>query len=198
MNVNGKNVLVVGLGDSGFAAAELLAKKGAAVKITESSDKAEVRERLEKLSGYLVQSEVGAHTEEFCREVDLIVTSPGVDAGSLPLKIARERNIPVIGELELGAGFCPAPMIAVTGTNGKSTTTELISWILTVSGKHAVACGNIGTPLSSICGDLTPESIAVVEVSSFQLETIVDFEPRIALLLNISEDHYERHGDYDS
>ncbi|MGB2630200.1 MAG: UDP-N-acetylmuramoyl-L-alanine--D-glutamate ligase [Candidatus Omnitrophota bacterium] len=198
MDVEGKKVLIVGLGASGLAAAELLAGKGAAVKITEASDTAEIRKNLDRLSRYSVRSEIGGHTREFCKDADLVVTSPGVDAGSLPLALAGESNIPVIGELELGAGFCPAPMIAVTGTNGKSTTTELIARILTVSGKHALACGNIGTPLSRVCGDLAGDSVAVVEVSSFQLETIKEFRPHIAVLLNISEDHYERHGGFDS
>ncbi|MFQ5953223.1 MAG: UDP-N-acetylmuramoyl-L-alanine--D-glutamate ligase [Candidatus Omnitrophota bacterium] len=198
INVRGKKILVVGLGVSGYAAAELLARKGAQVRITESSDNTEIRERLEELSRYPMESEIGAHTEEFCKSCDLVVASPGARPDSLPLSLAKSRKIPVIGELELGFRFCPAPIIAVTGTNGKSTTVELIGRILSVSGMHAVVCGNIGNPLSGVCEELTEKSVAVVEVSSFQLETIKDFKAHIAVLLNISEDHYERHGGYDS
>ncbi|RKY42934.1 MAG: UDP-N-acetylmuramoyl-L-alanine--D-glutamate ligase [Candidatus Makaraimicrobium thalassicum] len=197
-DVRGKKVLVVGLGVSGYAAAELLGRRGAAVKITESSDTIEIRERLEELCQYSVEFELGGHTEGFCGDAALVVTSPGIDNGSLPLAVAGNRGIPVIGELELGFLFCRAPIIAITGTNGKSTTTELIGRILSLSGRHTALCGNIGNPLSGEVDFLTGESVAVVEVSSFQLETIKDFRPHIAALLNISEDHYERHANYDN
>ena len=197
MEFKDKRVLVVGLGVSGYAAAELVARKGARVKITESADTREIREQLEKLAPYRVRSEVGGHTEDFCGDAELMIFSPGIDARSLPLEIAGKKKIPVMGELELGYRFCPAPIIAVTGTNGKSTTTELIGRILSLSGRHAVVCGNIGNPLSGEVHLLGKESVAVVEVSSFQLETIREFKPYVAVMLNISEDHYQRHGNYD-
>ncbi|MEA3489133.1 MAG: UDP-N-acetylmuramoyl-L-alanine--D-glutamate ligase [Candidatus Omnitrophota bacterium] len=196
IDVKGKKVLVVGLGISGYAAAELLSLKGARVRITESEDTAKLRERLEKLADYRVRSELGGHTKPFCADAELVVTSPGVDPGALPLSLAAKKGIPVVGELELGYWFCRAPIIAVTGTNGKSTTTEMIGRIISLSGRHAVVCGNIGNPLSGEVGELADESIAVVEVSSFQLETIKRFRPHIAVLLNVSEDHRERHGSY--
>ncbi len=197
MELRDKKVLVVGLGVSGSAAAELAARKGAKVRVTESDDTDEIRQRLEKLAPYRMQFETGGHTEAFCGGAELVVTSPGIDAQALPLSIARDRNIPVVGELELGYRFCPAPIIAVTGTNGKSTTTELIGRILSLSGRHTVVCGNIGNPLSGEVHLLAKESVAVAEVSSFQLETIKEFRPHVAALLNISEDHYRRHGNYD-
>jgi UDP-N-acetylmuramoylalanine--D-glutamate ligase len=197
MELGNKKVLVVGLGVSGYAAAELVARKGGRVKITESADTCEVRERLEKLAPYRLQFEVGGHTEGFCSDAELVIISPGVDAQSLPLSIARRKRIPIVGELELGYWFCRAPIIAVTGTNGKSTTVELIGRILSLSGRHTVVCGNIGNPLSGEVHLLAEDSVAVVEVSSFQLETIKEFKPYIAVVLNIAEDHYQRHGNYD-
>lgn len=198
IDIRGKKVLVAGLGISGYAAAELLACKGALVKVTESEDVPEARERLKKLACYEVQYEIGGHTAPFCSDVELVVISPGMGADSFPVSVAREKGIPVVGELELGFWFCPAPVIAITGTNGKSTVTELIGSMLSSSGMHAVVCGNIGNPLSGVVDELSEKSVAVVEVSSFQLETIKDFKPRVAALLNISDDHYERHGDYTS
>ena len=197
-DVTSKNVLVVGLGISGCKAAELLAKKGAKVKVTEEADASRVQEYVEPLASYDVQFELGGHTEKFCRGADIVVTSPGASFKSLPLDLARKEGVPVIGELELGARFCPASIIAITGTNGKSTTTELIGRILTRSGRHTVVCGNIGNPLTGEVETLTEESVAVVEVSSFQLETIKDFHAHVAVLLNVAEDHYERHFTYDN
>ena len=196
-DIKGKKVLVAGLGVSGSAAAELLARKGALVSITEEADTDETRERLKKLAGYNVQYEIGGHTADFCADAELVVTSPGMGDDSFPVAVARQRGLPVVGEMEMAFWFTPAPVIAVTGTNGKSTTTELIGKILSSSGIHALVCGNIGTPLSSVVDELTERSVAVVEVSSFQLETIKDFKPHIAALLNITEDHYERHLDYE-
>ncbi|NQT33365.1 MAG: UDP-N-acetylmuramoyl-L-alanine--D-glutamate ligase [Candidatus Omnitrophica bacterium] len=196
MNVGGKKVLVVGLGVSGYASGRLLARRGAKVKITEEVDSDSVQENVKKLLQYPAEFEIGRHTRDFCDNVDLVVTSPGVDSQALPLLLAREKQIPVIGELELGFRFCEAPIIAITGTNGKSTTVELIGNILALSGKHTVICGNIGNPLAGEVEKLTPGSVAVVEVSSFQLETVKEFRPHAAILLNVSEDHYDRHGDH--
>ncbi|MFC1479893.1 UDP-N-acetylmuramoyl-L-alanine--D-glutamate ligase [Candidatus Omnitrophota bacterium] len=196
IDINGKKVLVVGLGASGYAAAELLSREGARVSITEATDTMEVRQYLERLAPYHPRFELAGHTESFCGDCELVVTSPGVDVWAVPLSRAGKRQVPIIGELELGGWFCPAPIVAVTGTNGKSTTVELIGRILSLSGRHTVVCGNIGNPLSGEVTGLTEESVAVVEVSSFQLETIKYFKPSIAVLLNISEDHYERHTDY--
>jgi UDP-N-acetylmuramoylalanine--D-glutamate ligase len=197
MDVKGKNVLVVGLGVSGYAAARLLADKGAFVKVTESADSEDIRNSAAGLSLYSVESETGGHTEMFCSRADLVVTSPGVPPSAPPLSFARTRNIPVIGELELGFIFCPARVIAVTGTNGKSTTARLIGEILSFSGIHTVVCGNIGNPLCGEQGSLTDKSVVVAEVSSFQLETIRSFRPYVAVLLNVAEDHYDRHGGFE-
>jgi len=197
-DVKNKKILVLGLGASGFAAAELLARKGARVSVSESSDGDDIQERLEGLKGYKVRHELGGHTARFCSGMDLVVTSPGIDAAQLMRSGIIPKGSAVIGELELGYVFCGASVIAITGTNGKSTTTKLIGEIISGSGKHTVVCGNIGNPLSGEVGALTEDSIAVVEVSSFQLQTIRTFRPRIAVLLNVAEDHYDRHTDLDS
>ena len=189
-----KKVLIVGLGASGFAAALFLARRGAKIKISEQLDGVAVRQRLDALAPYNVKFQLGNHTPEFCGDAELVVVSPGVDISSQPLRAAVKSGVPIIGEMELGFMFCKAPVIAVTGTNGKTTTTELIGRIISVSGKHTVVCGNIGNPLTGEVDLLTPDSVAVVEVSSFQLETIKTFKPFVSVLLNVTEDHYERHG----
>jgi len=194
MDLEGRNALVVGLGVSGLAAARLLASKGARVSVTEFSDSEEVREKASGLEDLGIKCETGGHTRSFCSGAELVVTSPGVDTRKGPVSSVLPAGSPVISELELGSRFCRAPIIAITGTNGKSTTTELTGRILSLSGRHAVVCGNIGNPLSAEVEKMTPESVAVVEVSSFQLETTAGFRPYIAALLNISEDHYDRHG----
>ena len=198
LDLKGKKILVVGLGISGFSAARLLSGKGALVKVTENDDNDTIRDYAEKLSEFAVEIEIGGHTEDFFKFPDMVVTSPGVDNGALPLAFARKNDIPVIGELELGWMFCASPIIAVTGTNGKTTTTELIGKILLNSGKGAVVCGNIGNPLTGEIEDLARDKIAVVEVSSFQLDTIKKFKPYIAVLLNVTDDHYERHENYEN
>ena len=198
INFKDKNVLVLGLGVSGVAACKLLIEKGARVKVSEGSDTPEVRERLGEIEENLAGQEVGANTSEFCFSSEMVVASPGVDVTFLREKGVLNPDSIVIGELELGALFCAAPIIAITGTNGKSTVTELVGHILDLSDRHTVVCGNIGNPLCGEVGKLTKDSIAVVEVSSFQLETIDEFKPYIAVLLNITDDHYDRHGDYET
>ena len=198
LNVKDKKVLVLGLGISGYASAEFLAKQGASVKISEMSDTQEIRHRLKGLERYSVQNETGGHTPSFCSDAELCIISPGLDAAALHSAGVISPGTDLMGELELGFQFSKAPVIAVTGTNGKSTTTELIGRMISGSGRHTVVCGNIGNPLIGEVENLTENSIAVVEVSSFQLETIKDFKPVIAVLLNVSEDHYDRHKNYDN
>ncbi len=197
MDVKGKEVLVLGLGVSGQAAAALLARKGARVKISDSSHNADISRRLEDLARYSVRYETGGHTASFCSDAEIVVVSPGADIAPLYRSGVLSRRSMVIGEMELAFAFCRATVVAVTGTNGKSTTVELIGSMLSSAGMHAVVCGNTGNPLSGEVDRFTAESVAVVEVSSFQLETIKNFKPHIAVLLNVAEDHYERHGNYE-
>ena len=193
MEVRGKKVTVVGLGRSGLAAARLLIDKGAQVTVTDKSSAEVIRKRAEELRIKGVEVEVGRHSQEAIEGADLIVVSPGVPPDSLPFNLAREKGIPLISELELGAYWCPAPILAVAGTNGKSTTVTLIGEILQAGGHRAVVAGNIGNPLSAAVRGLREDDLAVVELSSFQLETTKSFRPFIATILNISPDHLDRY-----
>jgi len=194
MEPNAKNILVVGLGVSGLAAAELLLDKGFRVRVTESGENEAITGRAELLRARGAGVETGGHTAAFCAGPDLVVVSPGVPRDILPLSIAAEKKVPVIGEMELGYRYCQAPIIAVTGTNGKTTTTELIGSIMARAGRNTIVCGNIGNPLCGEIHNIKPGSIVVAEVSSFQLETIVEFRPFISVLLNVTDDHYDRHA----
>lgn len=198
LNVKGKEILVLGLGVSGEASCRLLAERGAQVRISEGFDTPEVRSRLETLKDHFIGYEIGGHTAEFCGNSKMVIASPGINVQLLCSRGIISEKAVVFGELELGFLFSTAPIIAVTGTNGKTTTTKLIGKILSAGGRHAVPCGNIGNPLCGEIDRLTSSSVAVVEVSSFQLETIRKFKPHIAILLNITADHYDRHGSYEN
>ena len=193
MKVRGKKVTVVGLGKSGLAAARLLINLGAEVTVTDKSSGGSIERRAEKLKEEGGKVELGRHSREAIEGADLIVVSPGVPPDSLTFILARERGIPLIGELELGACRCAASIIAVTGTNGKSTTVTLIGEILKAEGRRVIVAGNIGDPLCSKVGKLKKDDLAVLEVSSFQLETIRNFKPFIAVILNVTADHLGRY-----
>ena len=183
MELKGKKVLVVGMGRAGVAAANLLVAKGARVTITDKKQKEELREFYKKLKGRRIEIETGGHPLELLEEAELIVVSPGVSPSISLLKRADEKRIPIIGELELASSFLKVPIIAVSGTNGKTTTTTLIGGILKEEGKRVAVAGNIGHPLSSCIGKYY--ELIVSEVSSFQLERIKTFHPFISIMLNI-------------
>lgn len=184
-----------------MAAARLLAENGDSVFISEIKDDSEKKEFLENLVKDSVVErkniEIGIHTKKFLEGAELIVLSPGVSGDSLAIKLAEEMHIPIISELELGYSACSVPIIAVTGTSGKTTVTTLIGEMLREGGRDAVVCGNIGNPLSSEIKSLRKDSIVVLEVSSFQLEGIKDFKPKVSIILNISENHLDRHKDIE-
>lgn len=192
-------VVVVGLGKSGIEAAKLLAGRGDSVFITEVKGDAGVRSVAEGLvkEGVVRKQDVelGSHTEKFVVSADLMVVSPGVRGDALPVRLAEERGIPIISELELAYAACPAPIIAVTGTSGKTTVMTLIGEMLSRTGMDVCVCGNIGSPLSGEIKRLKKDSRVVLEVSSFQLERIKDFKPKASIILNISENHLDRHKD---
>ena len=194
-----RKVVIVGLGKSGMGAARLLAAKGDTVFVTEIKQNSTTRESAETLvkEGALHKDniEIGSHSKRFIEDADLMIVSPGVLGDSLPVKLAREASIPIISELELAYSICPAPIIAVTGTSGKTTVTTLIGEMLKKSGRDVIVCGNIGNPLSSEIKRIKRDSIVVLEVSSFQLERIRNFKPRTSVILNISENHLDRHRD---
>jgi len=192
-----KRVTVVGMGRSGAAAAALLAREGAEVLIIDDRQK-EVPASLQALSfsrgeGGTLRFRLGEWREEDLLSAESVVLSPGVPLKKLPVKKLESLRIPVLGEMELASGFLTAPIIAITGTNGKSTTTTLVGEILKGWGWKVFVGGNLGTPLSEAVG--SPWDFIVVEASSFQLETIARFHPRIAALLNVTPDHLDRYPD---
>ncbi|HEY2712647.1 MAG TPA: UDP-N-acetylmuramoyl-L-alanine--D-glutamate ligase [Chthoniobacterales bacterium] len=187
-----KSIAVLGAGRSGKAAAHLLAEEGARVTLLDSAHEEKLTgiERLRDEGVYIL---CGPLAEEDPTVYDLGVYSPGIDP-ELPLaKNFSRKNIPIIGELELGYQFCSVPVIGITGTNGKTTTTELIAQMLNACGQRTMACGNIGKPLVEAAKESDDLSVLTVEVSSFQLETIREFHPEIAVWLNFAPDHLDRY-----
>lgn len=189
-DVRGKRVTVAGAARSGIAASRLLASRGAKVTLSDTRPQVSEAEPLRQLG---VELELGGHRTETFTNADLIVMSPGVPPAQPIIASARQRGVPVIGELELASRWLQGRVVAITGTKGKSTTTELTGRILEAAGFKVSVGGNIGSPLSAQVGDSTPQTVHVVEASSFQLEQIDTFHPWIAVLLNFSPDHLDRH-----
>lgn len=196
MDVKDKNIVVVGLARTGVAVARFMAERGARVTITDMKDEAALGPYLEKLEGLRVRKELGGHNPESFRTADLVVVSPGVPMDVAPLRVAREAGRRVISEIELAAAFITAPMIAITGTNGKTTTTTLIGEIFQAAGFRTFVGGNIGNPLIDLAVSGKEVDRVVAEISSFQLEGIESFRPRVSVLLNITEDHLDRYAGY--
>ena len=196
MDLRNKKVTVVGLGDSGLKSALLLEREEAIVSVTDESDTPSVRENAKALERDYLDIEIGEHTEPFLEDTELLVISPGVEDNALPIKYAKENNIPIISELELGFNFCKGPIIAVTGTNGKSTAVSLLGDMIRSAGLPVNVCGNIGNSLSGEIDKIDEDTNVVLEVSSFQLEWIVDFRPKISAILNIAEDHLDRYKSF--
>jgi len=190
-----KKVLIVGLARTGFSAAKLLLQVGANVVVADiDMNKPEVKNNAKLLQQMGATIELGPHHPKTFLGSDVIVVSPGVPH-TIPLLVeASQKNIPVIGETEFAYRFLDIPIIAITGTNGKTTTTELIGHMLTRSGKNVFVGGNIGTPFSECILSNENFDIAVLEISSFQLDTIEKFCPDVAILLNITEDHLNRYA----
>jgi UDP-N-acetylmuramoylalanine--D-glutamate ligase len=202
----GARVTVIGLARSGIAACRLLQAAGAHVTVADRKESAELTSALDGIDRDHVGVTLGAQYESSLDEADLVVISPGVPSRLAPLETVRRRGVKVISELELAAQFSRSPLLAVTGTNGKSTTVTLIGKLFAESGKRAFVGGNLGTALSeaavedfraSQTGKPSPFDYLVVEVSSFQLETIDRFHPWIAGLLNVTVDHQDRYESLD-
>jgi UDP-N-acetylmuramoylalanine--D-glutamate ligase len=198
MNLKGKRVLVVGLGKSGVASALFLESRGARVTVSDSKSESQLREEIPALLDRGIVVETGKHGERTFRDQDLIVVSPGVPFETLPLQNARKLNIPVIGEVELAAQSLTGSIVAITGSNGKTTTTTLAGEIIASGGGKVLVGGNIGTPAISFADQSSPETWVVLEISSFQLETIETFRPKIAAILNVTPDHLDRHGSMEN
>jgi len=194
MDVNGKQVVVLGLGISGMEAAKLLQDHGARVTVRDNAaNNATVNQRAEALRRLGVSVELGEAIASMPR-FDFCVISPGINPNAPLARGLRQTGLPMFGEMEVAYRFCQCPIVAITGTNGKTTTTELTAAVLAAGGKRTKASGNIGTAFSTAVRDSANLDVMVVEVSSFQLEYIVEFRPRISVHLNLTPDHLDRYG----
>jgi len=198
LNLKNKKVTIIGAARSGIAVANAVGRLGGIAKITESKVLAEFSEQLNGLvEPTRVLIEAGGHTKEFVQDSDYVVISPGVRLNVLPVIWAMEQGIEVMGEVEFAFRLCPCPIVAVTGSNGKTTTSTLIAEIIKKSGRRVCLCGNIGSPFSKHVLDLKPTDTVVLEISSFQLESTIHFKPHVAVWTNFSQNHLDRHKDLE-
>jgi UDP-N-acetylmuramoylalanine--D-glutamate ligase len=192
--LDGRHVLVVGLARSGKAAAEALVAEGATV-VGFDRDEALEAGRLRELG---VEVHLGREEETLLQGIDLVVKSPGVPGETPFVRGARARDLPVWSEIELGARLLRNPILGITGTNGKTTTTELLGAVFRAAGRPVEVAGNVGRPLTSLVGSADPGAWIVCELSSFQLEDVETLRPRVAVLLNLEPDHLDRHGTFEA
>lgn len=195
--VENRKIGVVGMARSGLAAAELAASLGGRVFVSECKPARQVAKQVGLLSQLSISYETGGHTSQLL-DNDYLILSPGVPPTLPILSEAAERGLPMFSEIEFASWFCRGIIVAITGSNGKTTTTTLVGEILKAAGRQAFVCGNIGLPFSQVTGQIPPDGVAVVEVSTFQLERIDGFQPNVAAILNLSPDHLDRHGDYEA
>ena len=204
--VKNKKVTVIGAARSGVAVAQAVLRLGGIAKISESKALDDFNgvldsrlrgndSRIKGNDNFYV--EAGGHTQAFIQDSDFVVLSPGVRLDSLPVQWARERGIEVMGEVEFAFRLCPCPVVAVTGSNGKTTTSTLIAQVLKEAGRGVCLCGNIGSPFSQYVPDLKPTDTVVLEISSFQLESTTKFKPHVAVWTNFSQNHLDRHKDLE-
>ena len=198
MELKNKRVLVVGLGKSGKSAAIFLRDRGAKVTVSDMRSAEALAGEIPALLDAGVMVETGGHGLLTFRRQDLIVVSPGVPCDTPELKQVRAFGLPIIGELELASRFLQGQIVAITGSNGKTTTTALLGKIFADAGGPTLVGGNIGTPVIDLIAKSTPQTTSVLEVSSFQLETVEQFRPHIAVVLNITQDHLDRHGTFEN
>ncbi len=198
MELKGKRVLVVGMGKSGLAAALFLRRRGALVTVSDVRSAEALAKEIPALLEEGIMVEAGGHGLLTFRRQDLIVVSPGVPLDTPPLAQVKAFGIPVIGDLELAARFLEGRVLAITGSNGKTTTTVLAGAIFKEAGIPTLVGGNIGVPVVDLVEQSTPETWTVLEVSSFQLESTEEFHPSIAVILNITPDHLDRHGTFEN
>lgn len=207
MEIKNKRITIIGGKRSGVALARLVVGLGGQAKISElDTESSLIPEFRRWANDHNVDLEFNGHTQAFIEGSDLVVLSPGVRFDALPVQWARAKDIPVLGEIEFTSQFCNKPIIAITGSNGKTTVSTLIRDVIEASGNKACLCGNVGAPFASFIPNLDNVDYVVLEVSSFQLESIVDpkrhldihgFKPRIAVLLNLSQNHLDRHRDME-
>lgn len=198
MDLAGKNILVIGLGKTGIASARFLLKQGAKVFVTDEKPLPELKEAFSEIRSSSGNWEYCTYDSNILTKIELIIPSPGVPPSNMILAGAVERNIPIMSEIELAYRFLKPPMIAITGTNGKTTTTTLIGNILAKDGRKVFVGGNIGNPLIGYIDGQQEDEFAVVEVSSFQLQWVQSFRPSVAILLNTTCDHVDYHGSFEA
>jgi UDP-N-acetylmuramoylalanine--D-glutamate ligase len=198
MELKGKKVLVVGLGKSGRAAALFLRRRGAQVTVSDVRSAEALAKDIPALLDEGIMVEAGGHGLLTFRRQDLIVVSPGVPLDTPELVQVRSFGLPIIGEIELAARHLKGKMLAITGSNGKTTTTSLVGEILAAGGLPVQVGGNIGIPVIALVDESRDDGWSVLEVSSFQLETTFEFRPDIAVILNVTPDHLDRHGSFEN
>jgi len=194
MEFNGKKILVLGAGISGIAVAGILQQQGAAVTLSDTKPAENIKHDLTGLAGKGVKMALGNQDESLLAGTDYVVLSPGVSVYSPLVARAQALGITVMSEIEVAYRLCQAPIVAITGTNGKTTTTTLTGEILKAAGREVVVGGNIGLALSQEVKDVSADGVVVAEISSFQLEGVIKFRPHVAAILNLTPDHIDRHG----
>jgi UDP-N-acetylmuramoylalanine--D-glutamate ligase len=198
MELSQKNIVVVGLGVTGVAVARFLSNRGAAVIVTDMASESDLGSNVQEFQAPGISLELGGHRSETFTKADLIVLSPGVCHTIKPVLQAQDQGVPVMGEIELASRYIRQPVVAVTGTNGKTTTTELLGDMLKRSGLNVFVGGNIGHPLIDYADGKQEADVIVAEISSFQLDTIDTFKPHVGVLLNITADHLDRYPDFEA
>ncbi|MDD3838977.1 MAG: UDP-N-acetylmuramoyl-L-alanine--D-glutamate ligase [Clostridia bacterium] len=193
MDFKNKQILIVGLARSGIAAAKILSEMGANIFVSDIKEQEQLLSEMNQLKDYNIQFYLGKMPDPLIDKVDIIVLSPGVPSDLPFVKKALDLGKEVISEVEAAYRICPAPIIAITGTNGKTTTTSLIYEIFKAAGENAFLSGNIGVPMIGQVEKVDKKDVVIAEISSFQLETIKHFKPKISAVLNITEDHLNRH-----
>jgi UDP-N-acetylmuramoylalanine--D-glutamate ligase len=197
-DLENKKVTIIGAARSGIAVANAVLRLGGIAKISENKPQDQFSSQLQELSNpSRVIIEAGGHTKAFIQDSDYVVLSPGVRLDVLPVKWAKERPIEVMGEVEFAFRLAPCPVVAVTGSNGKTTTSTVIAEILKRAGRQVCLCGNIGIPFSKHVLDLKSSDTVVLEISSFQLESTIHFKPHVAVWTNFSQNHLDRHKDLE-
>ncbi|SJZ35521.1 UDP-N-acetylmuramoyl-L-alanine--D-glutamate ligase [Selenihalanaerobacter shriftii] len=198
MDLVEKKVTVLGLGKrTGIATVKFLINKGANVVVSDVKSETELKEELMELNDYEIEYDLDGHSDKAINNTDMIVISPGVPSQISILQKAKRLGIPVISAIELAYHFCAAPIVAITGTNGKTTTTTLTGEIFNATQDEVVVGGNIGRPLIRDVNNLSSKGAVIAEISSFQLENIEEFRPKISLILNLTPDHLDRHGSFE-
>ena len=195
--IRNRKIGIIGMARSGVAAALLVNRFDGSPFVSDSGTRDRLAEPISRLETAGIPYEIGGHTDRLL-ECDYLVVSPGVPLTVDILKQAKARGLPIFSEIELASWVCRAPIVAVTGSNGKTTTTTLTGAMLRDAGLTTEVCGNIGRPFADIADTIPENGVVVLEVSSYQLETIADFRPHVALILNLQPDHLDRHGSFEN